>query len=41
MFIFIPFGPIMSPGFMSGGQGPIHLASWVMTDSALPWSGGE
>ena len=41
MFIFIPFGPIISPAFMSGGQDPIHLASCVMTDSTLPWSGGE
>jgi len=29
-FIFMPFGPIMSPGTMSDGQGPIHLASWTM-----------
>ena len=41
MFIFMPFGPTMSPGCMSAGHGPVHFASCVIDESAWPIIGGS
>ncbi len=40
-FIFMPFGPIISPGCMPAGHGPAHLASCVIVKSLRPIIGGS